>query len=82
MGKYIERADQTTRILDMGYGRLGFDDDDAIVSAQWHVLLRSVSAYHAFRTRHPGPISSGSGGRGQGGGAGRGAGRGSGRGRS
>ncbi|MCC2097292.1 MAG: alpha-E domain-containing protein, partial [Hyphomicrobiales bacterium] len=57
MGKYIERADQTTRILDMGYGRLGFDDDDAIVSAQWHVLLRSVSAYHAFRTRHPGPIN-------------------------
>ncbi len=57
MGKYIERADQTTRILDMGYGRLGFDEDDAITSAQWHVLLRSVSAYHAFRSRHPGPIN-------------------------
>jgi len=57
MGKYIERADQTTRILDMGYGRLGFDDDDVITSAHWHVLLRSVSAYHAFRIRHPGPIN-------------------------
>lgn len=57
IGKYLERADQTTRILDMGYGRLGFDDDDAIISAQWHVLLRSVSGYHAFRSRHPGPIN-------------------------
>jgi uncharacterized alpha-E superfamily protein len=57
IGKYLERADQTTRILDMGYGRLGFDEDDAITSAQWHVLLRSVSGYHAFRSRHPGPIN-------------------------
>lgn len=57
LGKYIERADQTTRILDMGYGRIGFDDDDAIVTAQWHVLLRSVSGYHAFRSRYPGPIN-------------------------
>ena len=57
MGKYLERADQSTRILDMGYGRLSFDDDSAIASAQWHVLLRSVSAYHAFRSRYPGPIN-------------------------
>lgn len=56
MGKYIERADQTTRILDMGYGRLSFEDDNAIVSAQWHVLLRSVSGYHGFRNRYPGHI--------------------------
>lgn len=56
MGKYLERADQTTRILDMGYGRLSFDDDSAIASAHWHLLLRSVSGYHAFRSRYPGPI--------------------------
>ncbi len=57
MGKYLERGDQTTRILDMGYGRLSFEDDNAIVSAQWHVLLRSVSGYHGFRNRYPGHIN-------------------------
>lgn len=54
LGKFVERADQTTRILDMGYDRLLPDDDDAIAWVHWNVLLRSVSGYHAFRGRHPG----------------------------
>lgn len=54
LGKYVERADQTTRILDMGYDRLVPDEDDAIAWVHWNVLLRSVSGYHAYRGRHPG----------------------------
>ncbi len=54
LGKYIERADQTTRILDIGYGLLPLDEGDAITSIQWNVLLRSVSGYHAYRSRYPG----------------------------
>lgn len=54
LGKYLERADQTTRILDMGYDRLAPADDDAVTWVHWNVLLRSVSGYHAYRSRHPG----------------------------
>ncbi len=54
LGKYIERADQTTRILDMGYDRLTPAGDDAVAWVHWNVLLRSVSGYHAYRSRHPG----------------------------
>lgn len=53
LGKYIERADQTTRVLDIGYARLSSGTDDAIVSVQWNSLLRSVAGYHAYRSRHP-----------------------------
>ncbi len=54
LGKYLERADQTTRILDMAYDQLTSGDGEALISVQADVLLRSVSGYHAFRTRHPG----------------------------
>lgn len=54
IGKYIERADQTTRILDISSDRLLLDKDDAIATVHWNLLLRSVSAYHAYRSRHPG----------------------------
>ena len=53
LGKYLERADQTTRILDMGYDRLAPAGDDAVAWVHWNVLLRSVSGYHAYRSRHP-----------------------------
>ncbi len=53
VGKYIERADQTTRILDIGYTYLSDGEDDALISAGWNVLLRSVAGYHAYRSRHP-----------------------------
>lgn len=53
LGKYAERADQTTRILDMGYERLALVEGDAVGAIYWNALLRSVSGYHAFRLRHP-----------------------------
>jgi len=54
LGRYIERADQTTRLLDAKYHLL--TENPAIASAgelgQWHALLRSASGYHAFRRVH------------------------------
>lgn len=57
IGKYLERADQTTRILDIGYDRLAPAETDAVAWVHWNVLLRSVSGYHAYRSRHPGNSS-------------------------
>ena len=53
MGKYLERADQTTRILDMGFERAAEDLGVALEAVHWNVLLRSVAGYHAYRSRHP-----------------------------
>ena len=53
IGKYLERADQTTRVLDIGYERLPREDGDALINVQWNTLLRSVAGYHAYRSRHP-----------------------------
>jgi uncharacterized alpha-E superfamily protein len=53
IGKYIERADQTTRILDIGFGRIADDKVDTMESIHWNVLLRSVAGYHAFRGLYP-----------------------------
>lgn len=53
LGKYLERADQTTRILDMGYDRITDNDADGRESIHWSVLLRSVAGYHAFRSLYP-----------------------------
>lgn len=57
LGKYIERADQTTRVLDIGYSLLPIGDGNATTSVQWNVLLRSVSGYHAYRSRYSGHAS-------------------------
>jgi len=53
LGKYLERADQTTRALDISYDHLSMDSPDTVATVQWHTLLRSVSGYHAYRHRHP-----------------------------
>ena len=53
LGKHIERADQTTRVLDMGYARLHPKLGDAVGAVYWNALLRSVAGFHAFRNRHP-----------------------------
>jgi len=53
LGKYIERADQTTRLLDIGYEQLSQDEGEALRSVHANVLLRSVSGYHAYRSRFP-----------------------------
>ncbi len=51
-GKYIERADKTTRILDVKYHILLPSADDvggAVDTAQWQAVLRSASALEAYR---------------------------------
>jgi uncharacterized alpha-E superfamily protein len=56
LGKFIERADQTTRLLDIGYfGILGSTPDARAAQdfIHWHALLRSVAGYHAFRRVYP-----------------------------
>ena len=54
LGLYIERADQTTRLLDAKYHLLtrGRDAAAPVEIGQWHALLRSASGYHAFRRVH------------------------------
>ena len=52
LGRYIERADQTTRLLDAKYRLLTRDAAAAEEVGQWHALLRSASGYHAFRRVH------------------------------
>jgi uncharacterized alpha-E superfamily protein len=51
-GKYIERADKTTRILDVKYHILlpsATDVGGALDAAQWQAVLRSASALEAYR---------------------------------
>lgn len=52
LGRYIERADQTTRLIDTKYRLLTDDPASAGEIGQWHALLRSASGYHAFRRVH------------------------------
>ena len=56
MGRMIERADQTTRLLDVKYHLLlpsAADVGSPVDVSQWNALLRSASAYHAFRRVQP-----------------------------
>jgi uncharacterized alpha-E superfamily protein len=56
LGKLIERADQTTRLLDIGYFTLIGSTTPTNTHqdfVQWHALLRSVSGYHSFRRAYP-----------------------------
>ena len=56
-GKFLERADNVTRLLDSKYRLLAGDDAPADDPAhaddplQWIAVLRSVSAYEAYRRR-------------------------------
>lgn len=56
LGRFIERADQTTRLLDIKYHLLLpslADVGSALDLSQWHALLRAAAGYHAFRRIHP-----------------------------
>lgn len=55
IGKYIERADQTTRLLDIKfqYLRAPAGDERFLDMSQWNALLQSVAGYHAFVRVHP-----------------------------
>ncbi len=55
LGKTIERADMTTRLLDIKYHALlplAQEPGSPLDVAQWNSLLRSAAAYHAFRRTH------------------------------
>ncbi len=56
IGKYLERGDQTTRLVDIKYhtllpreARIGSQVD----LSQWSAVLRSAAAYHAYRRVMP-----------------------------
>ena len=56
LGKYIERADQTTRLLDIKYHTLlpsPLDVGSTLDMSQWTTVLRSAAGYHAFRRVYP-----------------------------
>ena len=55
LGKFLERADKTTRILDLKYHILLPNVSDvggAVDAAQWQAILRSASALEAYRRFH------------------------------
>lgn len=55
LGKAIERCDQTSRLVDIGYRRamISLREEDArIVDSQLNTMLRSAAGYQAFRRRH------------------------------
>lgn len=52
LGRLLERADQTTRMLDIKYHLLtpaGAEERRVVELTQWNALLRAVAGYHAFR---------------------------------
>ncbi|MBC8049141.1 MAG: alpha-E domain-containing protein [Chitinophagales bacterium] len=59
LGLFIERADQMSRLLDVKFAQLatGVRKDPASFDfGFWATLLRSASAYHAFRRMHPSAV--------------------------
>ena len=53
LGRYIERADQTTRLLDVKWHALREGPSGAVQIGAWGGVLRSVAGYHAFRRVRP-----------------------------
>jgi uncharacterized alpha-E superfamily protein len=57
LGRLIERADQTTRLLDIRYHLLvpaaGREERRVAELAQWGAVLRAAAGYHAFRRVAP-----------------------------
>jgi uncharacterized alpha-E superfamily protein len=52
IGKQLERADQTTRLLDIKYHLLtpgSQEEGSALDVSQWNALLRAAAGYQAFR---------------------------------
>ena len=56
IGKYMERGDQTSRLVDIKYHTLLPSPEDvgsALDVSQWHALLRAASGYQAYRRINP-----------------------------
>ena len=52
LGRLIERADQTTRLLDIKYHvivRGSAEERRVVEMTQWNAVLRAAAGYHAFR---------------------------------
>lgn len=52
LGQFIERADQTSRLLDVQFAQRATGMTDITAEQQaglWNALLRSASAYHSYR---------------------------------
>ena len=63
IGRHLERADQTTRLLDIKYHRLlprVADVGSPLDVGQWTALLRSASGYHAYLRLYAGQVTPGS----------------------
>ena len=56
MGKFLERADKTSRFLDIGYFNFKSMADSKAVNSQdlliWSSVLKSVSAFNMYRQRY------------------------------
>lgn len=60
LGTYIERADNTARILDVKYHVLLPSVSlvgSTLDNIQWETILRSVSAHHSFKLLHGGELT-------------------------
>ena len=60
LGTFVERADNTARILDVKYYVLlpsALHVGSQLDNAQWETILRSLSAQRAYRWQHPGDVS-------------------------
>ncbi len=60
IGCWLERADQTTRLVDVKYEVLlpeVAEVGSAVDEAQWNALLRSAAGFHAFRRIYRGRMS-------------------------
>ncbi|OYV38028.1 MAG: hypothetical protein B7Z81_05185 [Acidocella sp. 20-61-6] len=54
LGRLVERADQTTRLLDIKYTAMlpqGREEKRVAEMTQWNVILRGAAGYHAFKRR-------------------------------
>jgi uncharacterized alpha-E superfamily protein len=61
VGKYLERADKTTRMLDVRHESAQSKDEQAVVSQsdalEWSAVLRSCSAWDAYKALHGAEVS-------------------------
>jgi uncharacterized alpha-E superfamily protein len=54
LGRLLERADQTTRLLDIKYTAIlphGAEEKRVADLTQWNAILRGAAGYHAFKRR-------------------------------
>ena len=56
IGRFVERADQTSRLLDISWRQATLSEEEPGSPAdisRWNALLRSAAGYHAFRRTRP-----------------------------